>query len=823
MTDGYAAQPVRLVLTAWAAGVMGGLLALGGGYLAWLGGSWYYLLAGTGLLLVGVLIGRRQRAGLWLYAVLLLASLAWTVFEVRFDWWQLAPRIDLWCLLGLWLFLPFINRHIGPQPYWRDGATGLLGLGLLLGAAMAGYALTQDYHRLDGTFDSARLAGGNPAAQAGRSASEWTAYGGSDRGDRYATADLISPDNVGQLKKAWEFHTGDLSGEGDPGELTNQVTPLKVGDNLFICTPHSIAIAVDADTGEERWRFDPAINRQAEYYQHMTCRGLAYHDAAAYAEPAVAVMTTRAREPSIVPSDTRQRSPVASAQPAERCTQRLFLPTHDATLYALDLHDGQPCEAFGEGGRVDLKVGLGADALGVYLPTSPPVVTEKLVIVGGSVTDNGSVDSPGGVIRAYDVRSGELVWNFDPGRPDATEPLPAGETYVRSTPNSWTIATADETLGLVFIPTGNQTPDQWAVPRTPEAERFTAALVALDLATGQVRWEFRTVHHDLWDRDLPSQPTLVDIDSPQGPLPAIIQPTKRGDLYVLDRRTGEPIVPVSEHPVPQGTVAGDFTAPTQPASALSYAPEQPLRERDMWGGTPFDQLICRIQFHQLRYEGDFTPPSEQGSLIYPGNVGVFNWPSVAVDPVRQILFGAPNYLAFVSRLVKREDVPEDARMGGGEQGLQPNLGAPYMVSLEPFLSPLGLPCQSPPWGYVTAVDLRSMEKVWQHKNGTSRDSAPLGIPFAVGVPALGGPLITAGGLGFLSGTLDYYLRAYDLRTGEELWKDRLPAGGQATPISYVSEKTGKQYVVVMAGGHGSFGTRMGDSLVAWTLDEDAAR
>lgn len=799
MSEGVTAQPLRVVLSAWLAAVLGVLLIGGGGYLLWLGGSWYYLLMGLGLGLVAVLMLRRQRSALWLYAVLLLASLAWAVYEVRFDWWQLAPRIDLWCVFGLWLLLPFVNRHIGASGQWRDGASGLLALGLVLGAAMAAYSLTQDYHRLPGSFDAERM-----AATAPQPADEWPAYGGARRGERYAAGQQINAENVGRLKKAWEFHTGDLPGEGDPGELTNQVTPLKIGDDLFICTPHSIAIAVDADTGKERWRFDPKINRDAEYYQHMTCRGLAYHDATAYAQPS-------SDDGAAVPADGKPR-----------CTRRLFLPTADATLYALDLRDGKPCADFGEGGKVDLKVGLGDGALGVYLPTSPPVVTEHLVIIGGAVTDNGSVDSPGGVIRAYDVNSGKLVWNFDPGRPDATEPLPASETYVRSTPNSWTIATADEALGLVYIPMGNQTPDQWAVQRSPEAERFTAALVALDLATGKVRWEFRTVNHDLWDRDLPSQPTLVEIDGADGPVPALIQPTKRGDLYVLDRRTGKPVVPVTEHPVPQGTVEGDFTAPKQPASKLSYAPQEPLRERDMWGGSPLDQLACRIQFHRLRYEGDFTPPSEQGSLIYPGNVGVFNWPSVAVDPQRQILFGAPNYLAFVSRLVKREDV-QDTLSGGSETGLQPNRGAPYLVSLKPFLSLLGLPCQAPPWGYVTAVDLRSMKKVWQHKNGTSRDSAPLGIPLTVGVPNLGGPLVTASGLGFLSGTLDYYLRAYDLRTGEELWKDRLPAGGQATPISYVSSKTGKQYVVVMAGGHGSFGTRMGDSLVAWTLEDDAPR
>ncbi|UQY36095.1 membrane-bound PQQ-dependent dehydrogenase, glucose/quinate/shikimate family [Pseudomonas fulva] len=799
MSIGYR-RPLWVSLTAFVILLLGAVMTAGGGYLGSLGGSWYYLIAGFGLLIVAGLLFAQRRSAIALYGLLLLGTLAWTLYEVRFDWWQLAPRIDLWCILGLWLFLPFVNRHVGCYGVWRDGATGVLGLGLLAGAVMAGYSLTQDYHSIDGEFSDAQMQGEAAGDFAQRSPSEWPAYGGSKQSDRYSSADLITPENAGKLEKAWEFHTGDLPGDGDPHELTNQVTPLKVGNTLFICTPHSVAIALDADTGEERWRFDPSINRDAEYYQHMTCRGLAYHDGTA-----AAVTANVAEQPN---------------QPAARCEKRLFLPTNDGTLMALDVEDGQPCEDFGDAGTVDLKAGLGEGALGVYLPTSPPVVTSKLVIQGGSITDNGSVDSPGGVIRAYDVKTGALVWNFDPGNPDATEPLAPGETYVRSTPNVWTIPTADEALGLVYLPMGNQTPDQWSTPRDELAERFTATLVALDLATGKVRWEFQTVHHDLWDRDLPSQPTLVDIDGAQGKVPAIIQATKRGDLYVLDRRTGEPIVPVNEMPVPQGTDYGDTTAATQPASALSYAPQEPLRERDMWGGTPIDQMLCRIQFRKLRYEGDFTPPSQQGSLIYPGNVGVFNWPSVAVDPNRQLLFGAPNYLAFISQMVKRSEVDPDEQMGGGETGLQPNLGAPYMVRLQPFLSVLGLPCQSPPWGYVTAVDLRTMKKVWMHKNGTSRDSAPLGLPFPVGTPALGGPIITAGGVAFMSGTLDYYLRAYDLKTGKELWKGRLPAGGQATPMTYVSEKTGKQYVVQMAGGHGSFGTKVGDSVTAWALPEE---
>ncbi len=386
MSIDYGARPLRITLTALVILVLGALMTIGGGYLATLGGSWYYLVAGVGLLVVAGLLLARRRAAISLYAALLLGTLAWTFYEVRFDWWQLAPRIDLWCILGLWLILPFVNRHVSDRLIWRDGASGLLGIGLLAGALMAGYSLTQDYHSITGEFSDAQMQGLAPEGQAGRRASEWTAYGGSDRGDRYAPADLITPANVGKLKKAWEFHTGDLPGEGDPGEITYQVTPLKVGDNLFICTPHSIAIAVDADTGEERWRFDPSINRDAEYYQHMTCRGLAYHDATAYSQ-----------------------APASAAEPAARCERRLFLPTNDGTLIALDVADGKPCEDFGDAGTVDLKAGLGEGALGVYLPTSPPVVTEKLVIVGGSITDNGAVDSPGGVIRAYDVRSGELV------------------------------------------------------------------------------------------------------------------------------------------------------------------------------------------------------------------------------------------------------------------------------------------------------------------------------------------------------------------------------------------------------------------------------
>jgi quinoprotein glucose dehydrogenase len=395
--------------------------------------------------------------------------------------------------------------------------------------------------------------------------------------------------------------------------------------------------------------------------------------------------------------------------------------------------------------------------------------------------------------------------------------LAPGETYSRNSANMWSLASVDEKLGMVYLPLGNQTPDQWGADRTPGAEKFSAGIVALDLATGKVRWNYQFTHHDLWDMDVGSQPTLLDMKTADGVKPALIAPTKQGSLYVLDRRDGTPIIPIKEIPVPQGAVKGDHTAPTQARSDLNLlAPE--LTEKAMWGASPFDQMLCRIQFKELRYEGQYTPPSEQGSLIYPGNVGVFNWGGVSVDPVRQMLFTSPNYMAFVSKMVPREQVAADSKRESETAGVQPNTGAPYAVIMHPFMSPLGVPCQAPSWGYVAGIDLTTGKVVWKRKNGTSRDSSPIPIGFTLGVPSMGGSMVTAGGVGFLSGTLDQYLRAYDVNSGKELWKSRLPAGGQATPMTYTG-KDGKQYVLLVVGGHGSLGTKMGDYIIAYKLPE----
>lgn len=494
----------------------------------------------------------------------------------------------------------------------------------------------------------------------------------------------------------------------------------------------------------------------------------------------------------------------------------MFLPTADARLIALDADSGAVCRDFAGNGEIDLWQGMPAQKEGFYYSTSPPVIVRGLIVVGGAINDNVSVTDPSGVIRAYDVNSGELVWNWDSGNPDATAPIGPDETYTPNSPNSWSIMSVDAELGLVYVPLGTSSPDQWGGNRAPEMERYVSTATALSLDNGRAQWRFQTTHHDIWDMDVPAQPSLIDLQIDGERVPALVQATKQGDIFVPDRRNGEPIVPVEEQSAPQGAAPGDYIPPTQPVSELSFEPER-VQGRDMWGVTMFDQLACRIAFHRLDYRGRYTPPSTNGTLVHPGNFGAFNWGGVAVDPERQILFGTPSYLGFIHRLIPRES-PNANLVSDSDPGLNENYNAPFAVELSPFLSVLGLPCQAPPWGYVAGADLRTGEIAWQRVNGTVRDLAPLPLPFEMGVPDLGGPMMTGGRVDFLSGTLDYYVRAYDVTSGRKVWQDRLPAGGQATPMTYRHE--GHQYVVVVAGGHGSLGTKTGDSVIAYALPQD---
>lgn len=764
-------------------------LALGGGglWLVTLGGSVFYLFAGLMFVITAGLLLMRKAVALWVYAVLVVAALAWAIWEVGFDWWQLGPRGGMIILLGLWLLTPWIRRPLGlrsPTGITYAANPWPLAVPVILAILVALYSMTTDPHDLAGELPKDMVAA-NPAFGGSVPDGEWHQYGRTPFGQRYSPLDQITAQNVSTLKEAWRYQTGDVKRPEDISETTYQVTPLKVKDALYLCTPHNWAIALDAKTGKEKWKYDANSGMNPDR-QHQTCRGVTY-----YADPTV-----------------------AAGQP---CAERVYLPTSDARLIALDAADGKVCTSFADQGVLHLETGMRYNPAGYYYSTSPPVAVAGKIIVGGAVNDNYSTEEQSGVIRAFDINTGALVWNWDSGNPDVTTPITEGQTYTTNSPNSWSVFSVDETLGMVYIPLGNQVPDQLGINRSDNVEKFSSSIVALDIATGQLRWVRQTVHHDLWDMDVPAQPALIDLTKQDGTVvPALVGPTKQGDLYVLDRRSGEPIIPVKEIPAPGGAVSGDHTSPTQPITDLTFSPE-PLQEKDMWGVSLFDQLACRIDFHRYYYEGRYTPPSLKGTIVYPGNFGTFNWGSVAVDPERQIMFGMPTYLAFTSRLVPAADIPprgQDEK--GSEQGLNRNDGAPYGVFMGPFLGLLKIPCQAPPWGYVAGVDLRTGKIAYMHKNGTVRDMTPLPLPFKVGVPGIGGPMLTKGGVAFLGAAVDNYLRAYDVTNGRELWQARLPAGGQATPMTYETDDN-KQYVVMVAGGHGSVGTTPGDYVIAYTL------
>ncbi len=768
--------------------LVGLYLAAGGAWLLRLEGSPYYIVAGIVLCVDALLLYRGRSEALWLYAALLLGTLLWAIGEVGLDFWALAPRGDILVPIGIWLLLPFVIP-------WRLGRLGRAGLAAVVVAAFAVMAvsLMHDPHAIDETASQASPAG-DSKAQPEAAAADWTAYGGTGAGDRFSALAQITPQNAANLTLAWEFRTGDMKGANDPEEYTNEATPLKIGELLYTCSPHQIVFALDAATGKLVWKFDPQIEHDPTF-QHMTCRGLAYH----------------ATEPGARTVD---------GQPAPgECPGRIFLPTDDGRMFALDARTGKPCAGFGDGGQIDLKQGSEVRTLGFYEGTSPPAVTDKVLIVGGAVIDNYSNRVPAGVIRGFDVYSGRLIWAFDAGNPDPNEMPSPTHHFTAGSPNSWSVSAVDEKLGLVYVPLGSSSPDIWGGLRTPDQERYDSALVALDVASGKLRWFFQNVHHDLWDMDFPSQPTLVDMNKAGAVLPAIFVPAKTGDIFVLDRRDGHLLVPAPEEPVPQGAAPGDHVSPTQPMSALSFRPRQKLTGASMWGATMFDQLACRIEFHRLRYEGPFTPPSLRGTLVYPGDLGMFEWGGIAVDPQRQVAIANPMSMPFVSRLVPRgaDNPPEPGgkHPPGSEIGIQPMYGTPYGVTLKPFLSPIGIPCLAPPWGNVAELDLATDKVVWEHRIGTIRDMAPVPLPLPLGVPMLGGPMVTAAGVSFVTGTMDDYIRAFDVANGKLLWEDRLPAGGQSTPMTY--EVNGRQYVVTVDGGHGSFGTKLGDYVRAYAL------
>lgn len=761
-----------------AIGLMLGLIGLwlfgGGIWLLTLGGSAYYAIAGA-ICLVSALCYCRGRVGggRLLYLLLFAGTCVWAVGEVGLDFWQLTPRVA-----GPLVFAVIVALHGlfsgAAKPSIKWGISGAL--------ALCGAAFLASLIAMPATTGGA---GASPAPTPG-ALDDWPTFGGKAEATRYSPAAQITPANVGALKPAWTYRTGDMPA-AYPGEMavhTVEVTPIKIGDLIYTCTPHDIVVALDAQTGAVRWRYDPHINMKGVFMK--VCRGVAHYQA---------------------------------APDAADCKSRIIYGTLDARLLALDALTGKPCESFGKKGTVALLDGMGVSPAGYYIITSPPAIVNGVVVLGGFVFDGQETREPSGVIRGYDANTGALRWAWDSGARDENAIPHPGQQYSRGSPNSWSVMSADPALGLVYIPMGNATPDYVGMHRTPEQNRYSSSVVALDAATGKRRWHFQTVHHDLWDYDLGSQPVLFTMPMPGGgSAPALAQPTKQGDIYILDRRTGKPLTQVVERRAPAGDIPGERYSPTQPTSVGFPSPltKERLEEADMWGATPLDQLWCRIRYRSVDYKGRYTPPSTRGILQYPSNFGVMDWGSVAIDERRGLMLVNSSHLPMTTTLIPRATAEKQGNPGHAHGAFAPQRGTPYAVNPVQFLSPLGLPCNAPPWGKLTAIDLASRKIVWQRPFGTSHDHAPLGIA-TPGSPNLGGAVVTAGGVTFIAATIDHYLRAFDTRTGAELWRARLPAGGQAAPITYVSRKDGKQYVVIAAGGHQMLETKLGDYVVAYRL------
>jgi quinoprotein glucose dehydrogenase len=623
---------------------------------------------------------------------------------------------------------------------------------------------------------------------------DWPHYGGDPGGLRYSPLTQINRENVGDLEIAWTYRHGDISDGSDGTTRTSfNATPVEADGTLYLCTGFNRVIAIDAETGSERWAFDPQqqLTKIRGPYPRV-CRGVA-----------------------------RWRDPEAA--PGAACATRIFTGTLDAQLIALDAATGEPCQDFGSAGRVALREGVGAADPWEYYPTSPPLALLDVVVVGALVADNLRVDAPAGVVRAFDARSGALRWAWDPVPPGFAGRLrgeQAGEGFTRGTPNVWSILSADPARGLVFVPTGNASPDYFAAVRGG-LDHYSSSTVAIDARSGETVWSFQAVHHDVWDYDVASQPTLFEFDGVEsGPIPAVAQATKMGHVFLLDRTTGRPLFPPEERPVPQDPVPGEVLSPTQPFPG-HVPPLHPatLTPDDAFGFTPWDRGRCRERIARHRSDGIFTPASLEGSIQYPGSAGGANWGGVSIDPETQTLYVNQTRFPMVATLIPRAEydaLPDKSAVYPNE--LYPMEGAPYALRREPLLSPLGAPCNPPPWGTLTAVDLRAGEVLWEVPLGTSRDQAPFPIWWLqgdVGSPNLGGSIVTAGGLVFIGATTDKYLRAFDAKTGELLWSHRLPFTANATPLSYRLRDDGRQFVVVAAGGHGW--SEPGDAVVAFAL------
>src|SRR5262245_13823552 len=610
-------------------------------------------------------------------------------------------------------------------------------------------------------------------------ADEWSANGHDAGGTKHSSLTQINLQNVTRIQVAWTYRTGDLYQPKDKGRPSSQqTTPLFVDNTLFVTSAFGRVIALEPETGKPRWSFDPKTDISAGWGD--------------FANRGVATWL-----------DLKRKA-------GDPCRRRIFVAPIDARLFAIDAATGTVCNDFGEQGVIDLRQGLRRPprSKDEYQTTSPPAILDELVIIGSSVADNARTLMPSGEVRAFDARTGKLQWTW--------HSLPAD--IESGAGNAWSLLSVDEARHLVFVPTGSASPDYYGGKRLGD-NRFANSVTALDGKTGKVVWSFQTVHHDLWDYDVASQPLLFTLPRDGRGIPAVAIGSKTGHLFLVDRYTGKTLFPVEERQVPASTADGEKASLTQPFPVLPppLVPQQ-LREQDVWGLNEEDLKWCRERIRTLRSEGIFTPPSVGGSLIVPGNIGGMAWGGASWDPKKGYLIVPTNRLAAVVQLIPREsfaaEVQRKDRLG---DEFAPQQGTPYGMARQFLLSPNRCPCNPPPWGALSAIDTSTGKIVWEVPLGMlpwlegNKDAAKWGSI------NLGGPITTASGLVFIGATLDPYLRAFETATGKELWKGRLPASARSTPMTYQSQK-GKQFVVISANGH-NLVSGPHDEIVAFALPD----
>lgn len=838
--------------------IAGLYLLVGGAYLISLGGSWYYSIAGLGILASGVLVFFGRILGVTIYLAVFAFTVVWAYYDTGLNFWGWVPRIaaPLVIAIAVLLTVPlYRNPTITPL---RSRLSVIGGLALLI---VFGVFFAQMFKPHGIIRNDIAITPGKETTTTADMGGDWREWGRTGEGVRYSPLEQINKSNVSDLEVIWTARHGQIPDTKLANE--DQNTPLYADGTLFHCAYNNVVTAFDGTTGKEKWVFNP----HASAPLWLRCRSIAYVDPATI--KGAMVDASAADTSSAAPAETGGSNTTAldanlaanvgdsvaeqsieagnrdngdeetadanasttnaavtddneTADAGTDCGPRIVVATVDGRLMSIRTSDGKLCTSFGIDGVVDLHTGMGSYFAGEYMPTTGAILAGDKIVIGGWVMDNRAIGEAPGVVRAYNAITGDLEWAWDSGNPKIDKYPPEGEAYTRGTPNVWAPMSYDLDLNMVYLPTGNATPDYWGGARSDSDNKYSSSVVALNLDTGKVVWNFQTTHHDLWDYDVPAQPALVDFPKGDGTtVPAVVQLTKRGEIFVLDRRDGTPLTEVTEKPVPQGNARGEYYSPTQPFSTgmpSIGSDDSILSEKKTWGMTPFDHLYCRIRTLKTRWDGPMTPPSTDVYFEFPGNGGGFNWGSASFDQSRNLL--VVNNMIWPNRThLIESDTTGGVDMSGGSEG-GPMEGTPYQVFISyNILEYLATPCFEPPYGTVTAIDLATQKIKWQIPMGTTEDTGPLGmrtyLPINTGMPTLGGLLTTKPGISFFAGTQDFYLRAIDTETGDILWKSRLPVGSQSVPVTYTDEK-GRQLIVVQAAGARHSPDR-GDYLIAYAL------